>query len=158
VIYVRSEGEGAVLGGSTPQVMVQRRDAWYEPQGLWLLRVKDLESGEILAGGSLEASDSHGTVVDLVHPTPAWLAGLPSDPDELAAVLIQQSETYAQERPQFCPELGIDGTQAGADAEGMVTLVTSPSRRLHSATSPASAQLSGLALTWHPARAAGEPR
>jgi hypothetical protein len=92
LIYVRSEGEGAGLGGPTPQVMVQRRDAWYDPQGLLLLRLKDLESGETLLGGSLDATGSHSTVVDLIHPTPAWLAGLPSDPDELAALLIQQSE------------------------------------------------------------------
>jgi hypothetical protein len=64
----------------------QVREIWFDPQGMIAMSITDgrTELGADPASGRAAYRENGA---DLTRPTPGWLAGLPTDPDQLRATL-----------------------------------------------------------------------
>lgn len=101
VVHTRIDGWAASLspnGGG--QMEQQIREIWFDPQGMVALQITDGQNsfmdgpkadkeGNIAQGRAFLATNGPS----FYCATPAWLAQLPSDPDELLALLQQTVQT-----------------------------------------------------------------
>jgi hypothetical protein len=72
-------------------MMNQDRGAWYDPRGMVFLGYR--QDGRMQPGGP--APSGPPAHPDLLHITPQWIDGLPTDPGKLRDLLLEQSADYA---------------------------------------------------------------
>lgn len=97
VVHVRVDGWAAALDNSGGGQMEQQiRESWLDPQGLIALQITD-GSTSFMDGpkGDKEGNIAQGRAAlategpNFYHATPSWLAGLPTEPAALHALLQQ---------------------------------------------------------------------
>ncbi len=93
-IYVQLDGWAAGFGANGEKskgvLGPQPRHIWYDPDGMVAVKITD-GTKDFGVGG--KPGTEPGTVkppTGLLAPTPQWLAALPTDPDQLLAVLRNQ--------------------------------------------------------------------
>ncbi|GAA4676762.1 hypothetical protein GCM10023263_09710 [Phytohabitans rumicis] len=90
-IYVKHDGWAASfeIANATPGedetglIKPQPRELWFDPQGM----VAQEQAGGGAPAQSVQPESTASTGPSFAHPTPEWVASLPTDPDELRAKL-----------------------------------------------------------------------
>jgi hypothetical protein len=131
VVHVRVDGwAGSLAPDGTGRMEQQIREFWLDPQGLIALQITDGTSS-MMDGPK---ADKEGNIAqeraalasegpNFTHPTPEWLAGLPTDPAALYTLL----QNTAQANDKWTQSHVIWNTMSGFYTNGDLQL--SPSAR-----------------------------
>lgn len=98
VVYVRSDGASLVGPSGGWHAEPETHRMWLDPLGMYPLMI--VRNGRTMMDDGVRTDLSDAWQVaqrqdraDIVHPTPQWLANLPTDPVVLEALLIGESES-----------------------------------------------------------------